>query len=89
MVQAALVCGESADPVRRELARRRAEGQSALRERLERARDEGDLPDGSDPADLAAYVFALQQGMAVQAAGGATKAELNRIAALAIKAWPT
>ena len=89
MVQGALACGESADPVRRELVKRRAAGEAALRERFERAVAEGDLGGDSDPATLAGYVVTICHGMAVQAAGGATKAELSRVAEMAIRACHT
>jgi AcrR family transcriptional regulator len=88
MVQGALACGEAADSVRRELCARRAAGEAALRRRFERARAEGDLPAGADPADLARYVLAVIQGMAVQAAGGASREELCRVAEMALRAWP-
>jgi AcrR family transcriptional regulator len=89
MVQSALACGDSADPVRRELVKRRAATETALRERFERAVAEGDLPPSSNPATLAGYVATLCHGMAVQAAGGASRALLTRIAEMAIRAWPT
>src|SRR5262245_41707934 len=80
MVQGALVCGDGADSIRRELARRRAATEAALRERFERAVSEGDLPADSNPADLARYIATLTQGMAVQAAGGASRSELKKVA---------
>jgi hypothetical protein len=48
---------------------------------------EGDLPLDFHPADLARFVIALIQGIAVQAAGGASRAELQRVAEIAMKAW--
>ncbi len=89
MVQGALACGDSADPVRRELAKRRAATEAALRERFKRAVAEGDLPPSSNPATLAGYIATVVHGMAVQAAGGASRAELKRVAEMAIRAWPT
>src|SRR5438105_3265928 len=56
LVHGALACGDEADPVRRELAVRRAAGEATLRRRLERARAEGDLAPGADPGDLARYL---------------------------------
>jgi AcrR family transcriptional regulator len=88
MVQGALACGGAAESVRRELAARRAAADVAVRRRLERARAEGDLPAGADPADLARYLATVVRGMAVQAAGGASRAELRRVAATALRAWP-
>ena len=89
LVQGALACSEESEPVRRELAERRHAGETALRERLKRAKSEGDLPAEESPADLARYVWTLCDGLAVQAAGGATRAELRRVVARAMRAWPT
>jgi AcrR family transcriptional regulator len=89
MVQSALACGDTSDAIRQELVKRRAASEAALRERFERAVSEGDLPPGSDPADLARYVATLMHGMAVQAAGGTARDELLRVAVMAIRAWPT
>jgi AcrR family transcriptional regulator len=88
MVQGALACGEEADPIRKELISRRATGEAALRERFERAKVEGDLPAGADPADLARYVMAVMHGMSVQSAGGASRAELQGVIDLSLQAWP-
>src|SRR5207253_2318901 len=67
LVQGALTCGEADEPIRRELASRRATGGAALRTRFERAIAEGDLPAGADPADLARFVATVIWGLAVQA----------------------
>jgi len=88
MVQSALACGDTAAAIRRELARRRAAGEAALRQRFERAICEGDLPSSTDPADLARYVMTVMHGMAVQAAGGAVRDELLRVAAIVMRTWP-
>ncbi len=88
LVQGALACGEAAESVRRELVARRLAGEVALRKRFQRALADGDLSVDSDPADLARYIVAVMQGIAVQAASGASRAELRRVAALALRAWP-
>jgi AcrR family transcriptional regulator len=88
MVQSALVCGEAADCIRQELASRRLAGEAAVRRRFQRAKAEGDLPSDSNPADLARYVVTISQGMAVQAAGGASRVELQRVVETAMRAWP-
>jgi AcrR family transcriptional regulator len=87
-VQGALACGEAADSVRRELNARRAAVERDLRERFRRAAREGDLPADVDCAELARYFATVMQGMAVQAAGGATRADLLGVAAAAMRAWP-
>jgi AcrR family transcriptional regulator len=89
LVQAALACGTEAECVRRDLAKRRARLETLLRERFERAVSEGDLPSSVDPADLAKYVATVANGIAVQAAGGATRDELRRVADMALVRWPT
>lgn len=88
MVRCTLASGKTADSIRLELAKRRADGESILRTRLERAGAEGDLPPGADPADLARYVTTVYQGMSVQAAGGASREQLCAVARTALQAWP-
>jgi AcrR family transcriptional regulator len=87
-VQGALSCGEAAESIRQELNSRRLAGEASLRERFERAKSEGDLPPGADPTDLARYVTTVIHGMAVQAAGGASRDDLRRVAETALRAWP-
>jgi AcrR family transcriptional regulator len=87
-VQGALSCGDAAESIKQELMSRRAKGEQDLRQRLERAIAEGDLPPGSNAADLAAYLSAILQGMAVQAAGGTTREQLRKIAEMALRTWP-
>jgi AcrR family transcriptional regulator len=87
-VHGALACGKAADPIRAELKSMRLANEAALRERFDRARLDGDLPAHIDPASLARYVAAVFQGMAVQAAGGATRAQLEEVAGIALRAWP-
>jgi len=87
-VQGALSCGDAAESIKQELMSRRAKGEQDLRQRFEQAIAEGDLPQGSDAADLAAYLSAILQGMAVQAAGGTSRAQLRKIAEMALRTWP-
>ena len=88
MVQGALACGDAANSVRQEMSSRRAAGEAALRHRLQRAKRDGDLPATADPADLARYIVTVMHGMAVQRAGGATRAQLLRVMKTALRAWP-
>jgi AcrR family transcriptional regulator len=86
LVQGALACGTAS--ARKEVAARRAAAEVALRRRLQRAEREGDLPENADPAELAHYVMTVIRGMAVQAAGGASRDQLHRVAQIALRAWP-
>lgn len=88
MVQGALSGGEECE-VKRDLAARRAGGEALIRERLKRAKREGDLPADADPAALARFITTILQGMAVQAAGDAMRKELRAIADMALRAWPS
>ncbi len=87
-VQGALTCGDAAESIKQELCKRRSAGEQDLRQRFERAKTEGDLSPDSDPAALARYVMTITQGMSVQAAGGASRADLLAVAEMALKAWP-
>ena len=89
MVQSALACGDTAEFARKELIKQRAAGETALRERFKRAVKEGDLSKSADPADLARYVSTVSQGLAVQAASGTDRDALMKVAAMALRAWPT
>lgn len=89
MVQGALACGPESEPVRKELAARRSGGERAILERLKRAKADGDLPRDAIPADLARYLRSVVYGIAVQAAGGATREELHKVADTALLAWPS
>lgn len=88
LVQGALAAGDSAEPVRRELASHREAGVAAIAERLRRAKKEGDLPASADPAGLARYLMTVMNGMAVQSVSGANAADLRKTAEMALRAWP-
>jgi AcrR family transcriptional regulator len=87
-IQGALCCGDTAETIKQELMARRAKGEDDLRRRLQKAVDEGDLPKDANPVDLARYVSAIVQGMAIQAIGGAGRDDLRRVAELALRNWP-
>jgi AcrR family transcriptional regulator len=87
-VQGALACAPQSDSIRKELIRRRKIGEGYILDRLKRAKVEGDLPAGADPAGLARYLSIVIYGITVQAAGGATRKELRSAADLALRSWP-
>src|SRR5262249_35639462 len=78
----------AADAIRRELTARRCQGETLLRERLERAKREGETPPVLDPADFARYIMTVLEGMSVRAADGASRQGLHRVAAMAPRPWP-
>jgi len=87
-VQGALCCGDTAETIKQELMARRAKGEDDLRRRFQKAVDEGDLPKDTNAVDLARYVCAILQGMAIQAIGGAGRDDLRRVAELTLRNWP-
>jgi AcrR family transcriptional regulator len=87
-LQGGLACGVTTPGIPQELARRRADLERALQARFTQARDTGDLPSAADPAALAGYLVAVCNGIAVQAASGASRDELRQIAMLALYVWP-
>jgi AcrR family transcriptional regulator len=88
-VQSALACGEAGAAVRDELISRRRALEAAIRRRFKKAQIAGDLPAEVDHAALAGFTTAVIHGMAVQAAGGASRKELKRVAEMALRAWPS
>jgi AcrR family transcriptional regulator len=87
-LQGGLSCGVTTPEIPQELARRRAWLEEALHERFRRARDTGDLPASADPAALAGYLVAICNGIAIEAASGASREALYQIAAQALNACP-
>jgi AcrR family transcriptional regulator len=81
-------CADDSSAAGKILIASRIAGHAATRERLERARAEGDLPAHADPQALTHYLGTVVCGMAVLAASGATREELERVIELAMLAWP-
>lgn len=87
-VIASVACGTEAECIREAVLARGAEAKRAMLARFARAKDEGDFPADVDPEGLAAVLTAVNQGMAVQAGAGATRAELERLVETSLKLWP-
>lgn len=87
-VQGALSTSDSGQEVRALLVDWRTDGYSRIRERFQRAVDDGDLPPRTDPGLLARYVTTVGYGIAVQAASGVGREELQELADAALRNWP-
>jgi AcrR family transcriptional regulator len=87
-VQGSLAAGATGRTARDTLVAWREAGRSLLRDRFRRAVDEGDLPPEADPELVARYVMTIANGIAVQAASGAGRDELQQVADAALRAWP-
>lgn len=88
MVHGILVGSPESAEIRKELALRRKTTESKIRDRLSRAQAEGELAPGVDVGNLARYIATVIQGLAVQAAGGATRKSLYKVVEVAMRAWP-
>jgi AcrR family transcriptional regulator len=86
MLKGALSCCE--DEITKDMSRRRAEKEAALKKRFEQAKKAGDLPPTANPAALARYLATIAMGISVQAGAGASAKELREVAAIALASWP-
>jgi AcrR family transcriptional regulator len=84
-VHGALATGPEGDSVKQWLIQGRKLGQAMVKRRFEKAKEEGELPADTDPGAYARYLETLIQGLGVQGANGATKAEMNKMVDLALK----
>ncbi len=88
-VNCSLPSGCADGPIQEDMSKQRAARRVRLRERFERARNEGDLPFDADPDALARYLMTIGWGMAIDAQSGASRSELLATVARAMEAWPT
>ncbi|WP_285102112.1 TetR/AcrR family transcriptional regulator [Promicromonospora sp. MEB111] len=86
-VQAALVSGDGGRGAHDVLVAWRQAGGRMLEERFGRAVEEGDLPADADPGRLARYVMSVAFGIAVQAATGVDREQLEEVADMALQGW--
>lgn len=88
-VISSVACGAEAESIRADVHERSKVAKAALIERMERAKAEGDLPDHVDVEALTGFLYALMQGMAVQAGAGAARADLDRLVDTSMLMWPS
>ncbi|WP_423602382.1 TetR/AcrR family transcriptional regulator [Sphingomonas sp. MS122] len=88
-VISSVACGAEAECIRQEVLERGKVAKRALIERFERAKEEGDLPADADVEGLTSFIYAIMQGMAVQAGAGATRADLERLIDTSMAMWPS
>jgi hypothetical protein len=87
-VQGALATGVAGRGAQDLLVAWRNSGCAEVQARFRLAVREGDLPPGTDAGLLARYVTTLAFGIAVQAAGGVGREELQAMADAALLTWP-
>ena len=88
LLQGGLACGSGAESVKQALIDLRKNNQAVIEKRMKQARREGDIPQDVDPKDLARYVSIVMNGLAIQAANGASSSEITRAMDLALRSLP-
>lgn len=81
----AVGCSVDATPARDIMTEIRKQNEAAMRERFIKARRSGELPKDVNVDDYTRYLSAIIAGLSIQAANGATKAELKRTAQMALQ----
>jgi AcrR family transcriptional regulator len=82
---AAISCGTDTEPAKILMRKMRLQNETAIKARLLKARKAGDFPRQENVDDYTRYLSSLLSGLAVQAANGATRTELKRTAAVALR----
>jgi AcrR family transcriptional regulator len=84
-----VACGEEGQSIREDVLERGKIAKRALIERFERAKKEGDLPADVEVESLTNLLYAIVQGVCIQAGSGATRSELNRLVDTGLAMWPS
>lgn len=88
VISAAQNCSPASAEVEQALRTIRRSSLVALQQRIQADVDAGVLPAGTEARGLALLVGATLQGMSQQARDGASRADLQGIAAAVLRAWP-
>jgi AcrR family transcriptional regulator len=81
-------CGSQDSPIRDDVHARTQSVRDAIEARMRRAIEAGDFSFPVDPEAITRYLIALLQGMSVQAGSGASREQLEQVAAAALAVWP-
>jgi AcrR family transcriptional regulator len=88
VIDGATNTSEASQDVAEELRGYREGTKQAIAERISADVEAGALPPETDAAGLATFYATVIQGMSTQARDGASEAELQRVADVALAAWP-
>ena len=89
LIQGALACGTGAERVKLSMIDWRKGGEASFKKRLQQAQSDGELPTEVQPADFGRYLSSIMAGLGVQAANGATRTELRRVAEISLRCIET
>jgi AcrR family transcriptional regulator len=87
-VISSVACGSEAEGIKAEVLKRRQSSDAALRERMRRAKAEGDFPPHVDPDAMVSYLGAVLQGLCVQGGADATPEALRNVVETTLALWP-
>lgn len=88
VIDGATNTSQASQDVAEELRGYREGTKQAIAKRISADVEAGALPPGTDAAGLATFYAAVIQGMSTQARDGASEADLQRVADVALAAWP-
>jgi AcrR family transcriptional regulator len=88
VTKGAITCGDEAPSIKELIDHIRVDYETRMHARLERAKQEGDLPADADVDHLTQFLTTLVQGMSHQVIHGATREQLHKVAETALLAWP-
>jgi len=88
VTKGAMTCGDEAPSVREKIDHIRTDYETRMHARLERAKQDGELPPDADVVSLTQFLSTLIQGMSHQVIHGATREQLRKVAETALLAWP-
>ncbi|MDQ1289892.1 MAG: hypothetical protein QG622_3458 [Actinomycetota bacterium] len=88
LISAATNCTPGSADVEQLLRGIRRANQAVIERRIAADVDAGALPPGTDPATLARLTGTVLQGMSQQARDGASRADLEAVVELVLRAWP-
>ncbi|WP_246021697.1 TetR/AcrR family transcriptional regulator [Alteraurantiacibacter aquimixticola] len=88
-VIASVNCSNPDSPIRAEVLARAESSRAAIRQRMQRAIDEGDFLVPVDAEAITRYMTTVMQGLSVQASAGASVEELQEVAKAALAMWPS
>jgi hypothetical protein len=84
-----VACSAEDASIREYVVARRKSSEAALARRFEKAKADGDLPEGVEPVAMASCVTTVLQGLSVKAQGGASREELENTVSTFLALWPS
>jgi hypothetical protein len=81
----AMGCSVNATPAKQLMTEIRKQNEAAIKSRLVRAGESGELPKEINVDDYTRYLSMILAGLSIQGANGSTKAELKRTAEMALR----